>query len=284
MNTTITLPDFDSFGSQAISALDNPELAVAETQRLLKADRDSNRPVIEAPGETHVRLERGIYRDGAWHHDAEVRELTGEDEEAIAAAGSPLRVIDTLLLRGVVRVGPESMSRQVAGELLIGDRELLILGIRRATFGDTIEFEALPCPHCEELTDLSVPLDAIPLVRLAEPERTELEVPLRRGAVAHVALPTGSDQAAVLSLRDATEAKQNSEVLSRCLLRVVSADGVVEEKPNARKLSIADRHTLLDFLTKTQPGPRYHDFSYTHEACGEEVPLPITLAILFRGV
>lgn len=286
MTEPVVLPDFDSFGGQTIKGTENPEEATAATQAVLRESRTSGRPTVAPPGATHAPLERGICREGTWYRDAQVRELNGLDEEAIAAAGTtgpPHKVFEAILLRGVVSVGGEEMSRGLARELLIGDRELLIMAIRRATFGDSLEFERLPCPHCDELVDLTVPLDAIPQVRLEDPERTEFDVALRHGATAYVRLPTGADQEAVLGIRN-NAARQDSEILSRCVLRIAKADGTEIDRPPAQTLSMADRQTILRFLTAKQPGPRFRDFSFTHDTCGEEVPLPISLAVLFRGL
>lgn len=286
MTEPIVLPDFENFGSQTISGLESPEEATAATQALLKEDRDAGRPVIDSPGSNQVTLHRGICRDGTWYRDAEVRELNGLDEEAIAAAGAggvPYKVFEALLLRGVESVGGEPMTRKLAGELLIGDREELILGIRRATFGDDLQFERLPCEHCGDLVDLTVHLSAVPTVHLDDPERAEFEVPLRKGGTAFVRLPTGQDQEAVFAVKN-NRAKQDSEILNRCVLRLVLPDGTEVRRPPAQTLSMGDRQTISEFLVKTQPGPRLLDFAFTHDTCGEEVPLPISLAVLFRGL
>lgn len=286
MTEPIVLPDFNEFGGTTISGLDNPEEAHAATQALLKEDKNAGRPRVGAPASNQVTLERGIQRDGTWYRDAVVRELNGYDEEAFAAAGaagSPRKVVDTLLTRGVATVGGEPMTHRLAGELLIGDREALILAVRRATFGDTLEFERLPCTSCGELTDLTVPLDAIPFVHLDDPERTEYDVPLRNGATAFVRMPTGTDQAAVFDIKN-NRAKQDSEILSRCVLRLVKPDGSEVSRPPAQSISMADRQTILKFLIDTQPGPRLAEFTFTHDTCGEEVELPINLAVLFRGL
>ncbi|MFV0135491.1 hypothetical protein ACLGIH_20105 [Streptomyces sp. HMX87] len=286
MSEPIVLPDFETFGGKALSGLENPEEATAATQALLTEDRESGRPTIDNPGDNQVTLYRGINRDGVWYRDAEVRELNGYDEEAIAAAGVggvPYKVFEALLLRGVVSIGGEPMSRKLAGELLIGDRELLIMAIRRCTFGEDLEFERLPCRTCGELVDLTVHLSAVPTVELEDPERIEFEVPLRKGAKAFVRLPTGQDQEAVFAIKG-NRAKQDSEILSRCVLRLVQPDGTEVRRPPAQSISMADRQAISEFLVKTQPGPRLLDFSFTHETCGEEVPLPINLAVLFRGL
>jgi hypothetical protein len=281
------LPDFDTFGRPTISGHQNPEKAMAATQAVLAADRAGDEPVIDPPRDCSVQLEQGIQHDGQWYRTAEVRELTGEDEEALARLGGNWhKILDTLILRGVRTVGDQFMSRQVCDELLMGDREALVLAVRRATFGDHVEFERLPCRHCGEAVDLSLALDDVPVVHLEDPERTEYAVALRKGAVAHVRLPNGRDQNAVVGLQGATVAQQNSEMLKRCLLRVdyPNKDSVKGSLSAVRAMSMADRQTILEFITATQPGPRFADVSFVHEGCGQEVPLPLNLAILFRGL
>ncbi|MFI9271872.1 hypothetical protein ACIGXM_14295 [Kitasatospora sp. NPDC052896] len=281
------LPDFDTFGAPAISGHHNPEQAVAASKAVLAADRLSDEPVIGPPPDTYVELEQGIQRDGEWLRTAEVRELNGEDEEALARLGNNWpRKLDTIVMRGVRTVGEQFMSRQVCDELLMGDREALILAIRRASFGDTVEFQGLPCPHCGETTDLSLSLDDVPVVHLEDPTRTEYAVSLRKGATAHVRLPAGKDQNAVLALKDANAAQQNSEILRRCILRVEYPDGDVQRGSTAlvRSMSMADRQTILEFMSATQPGPRFDQASFVHEPCGQEVPLALRLPLLFRGL
>lgn len=279
------LPDFDSFGAAGVSGVAEPHRAHALSQAVLADSGPGERPVIAPPGENQIDLQRGILRSETWYRDAEVRELTGRDEEAIAAAGdSGYRSFETLLLRGVVRVGSEPMTRKLANELLIGDRELLVLAIRRATFGDAVEFRNLPCPHCGEGIDLTFPLDNIPLVKLDDPEQVEFQVQLRKGRMAFVRLPDGDDQASIFNLRDASGAKADSEMLSRCVLRIGRPDGTFLSDPDPGDLPMADRHSIMHFLNETQPGPRYQDCAFTHDTCGREVPLPLTVATLFRGM
>lgn len=281
MTTTANLREF---AGKTFDARQNPEQANAATQAVLAQDHKDSRPVIEAPAETHVALDRGILRDGTWQRTAEVRELTGADEEALAQAGTNwTRIIDTLLTRGVRTVGNEFMTRALADELILGDRETLVLAIRRVSFGDSISYERIPCPACEELIDVTFPLDQIPTVHLDDPGAQEFAVELRHGRTAYLRLPTGADQRAVLALKDATTAAQNTTMIGRCLLRVEGPDGdETGSAALARELAMADRQTIVAFLAKAQPGPRYQDVTFAHEVCGEEVPLPIGLADLFR--
>jgi hypothetical protein len=279
------LPDFDNFVGTAISALENPEEAVAATAALLTSDRGTDMPVIKPAPDTHLQLEQGLQINGEFHRDAEVRELSGLDEEALARCGADsAKLLETLVIRGTRTVGTQSMSKTVADQLLIGDREALILGIRRVTFGETVDFENLPCPHCGERSDVQFALDEVPVRHLEDPEQTEFAVPLRHGATGYVRLPNGADQMAIRSLNTTLDAVQNSLMLGRCILRVEHADGSTSKASAElpKTLPMGDRFTLMNFLIDTQPGPRFNDCKFVHEVCDQEVALPLTLAMLFR--
>lgn len=279
-----TAPDLREFAGKRIDARLNPEQAAAATAAALAADHKASKPVVEAPPDTHVTLERGIWRDAAFHRDAEVRELNGADEEALARAGTNWnKLLDTLLVRGVRTIGRESVTPKVVDELILGDREALVLAIRRVSFGDTISYRKVVCPGCAELIDVTYPLDQVPTVHLSDPEQIEFPVRLRHGLTAVLRLPTGADQNAVLGRSELTGAQQNTEMIARCLLRLEGPDGEQAGSAQvARDLPMADRATVIEHLRVTQPGPRFSEISFAHETCGEEVPLPVSLADLFR--
>ncbi|MFE6745950.1 hypothetical protein ACFVGM_08875 [Kitasatospora purpeofusca] len=277
-------PDLRELAGRTIDARTDPEQAAAASARFLAQAHLDERPEIEDVPDTSVQLHRGILRGGTWYRTAEVRELTGADEEALAAAGSSWpRILDTLLLRGVCAVGPEPVTRALADELILGDRDQLVLAVRRVSFGDAISYERVRCPHCDELSDVTVPLDEIPVVRLDDPDVEEFPVPLRHGRTAYLRLPNGADQRAVLALKDASTAAQNTLMIGRCLLRLEGPDGKMSGSAQlARDLPMADRHTIVAHLAQIQPGPRYLELTFTHEVCGGEVPLPIGIGDLFR--
>lgn len=279
------VPDFDEFDGASYSALEDPEGAVAATAALLTADRKDAPPQIPQAPHTHLQLEQGLLVDGEFVRDAEVRELSGKDEEALARCGEDFaKVLETLVVRGTRTIGSKFMTKDIADRLLIGDREALILAVRRATFGDYIDFEGLPCPHCGERSDVRFHLDDVPVHHLEDPDQTEFAVPLRFGATAFVRLPNGADQMAVQAISRQSEATQNSLMLSRCINRIEYPDGDVlkgsAELP--QKMSMSDRFTLISYFVKAQPGPRFANCSFTHEVCDQEVELPLTLAMLFR--
>jgi hypothetical protein len=274
--------------------LTNPGGANAAIAAVLSQGAEVAKPEIALPAGGQFRLPGGYVSGGDVNnarYDAEVRELTGADEEVIAKArnGGIGKFITTLLASGTVSVGNEQAGASMLNNLLLGDRDMLLLEIRRATYGDEIVWDMYSCPHCGEEFRLSVTLDEIPIRRLDDPAARVFEVELRRGRKAFVRLPIGADQEAVLAIVDrATESEQNTLLISRCLISVVESNGnetAVTGNPDfARSLGIVDRQRILDAIEEKQPGPQYNEVKFTHDSCGKEVPLFIGAGDLFQGL
>lgn len=281
--------DFDSIGGSVTSveeALANPGVVNSQVQQAL-TESVGDAPVITPPEDDEVTLSGGLFWDGELLKTAQVRELTGEDEEALSRVkGSLARWLTVLLERAVVRVGNEAVTPKLIRRLLIGDRDELVIGVRIATFGKEITAHNVQCPHCNGFFDATVDLTQVDRVKLEEPRpRHEYEVGLRNGRTALVRLPDGVAQEAVFEDEDATMPERNSALLAGCLVRVWSAAGEDGRsgKELAKALSVADRRTLLEFISTTQPGPLLDDIQFDHEACGKEVRLELKMPDLFRG-
>lgn len=244
-------------------------------------------PIIDDMPDTHVRLPAGLVIDGTVHRVAEVQELTGEHEERLAkarTANNPAKYVNTLLQCGAVSIGDQPITQKVLDELLQGDLDMLILGIRRATFGDEFELYEVPCPSCEEVNDLTLDLKDIPVKELEDPEEREFEVPLRKGRVATIQFPNGAIQNEIFK-KPLSIPEMNSLTLAASVISIREADGT--EKFSAglsdvKKLGLADRKTLQDFIYENQPGPRYDQVTALCHACEGEVPVPLSVGILFR--
>jgi hypothetical protein len=97
-----------------------------------------------------VTIPRGFQSDGTLTTKAELRELTGHDEESVADAdGLPTPLRTTALLERLVSFDgtPDSQVPQTVRNLAAGDRVALVLGIRRMLFGDRIDC-LVSCPSC----------------------------------------------------------------------------------------------------------------------------------------
>lgn len=268
------------------------------TAKVDKALADSvTFPTAEMPPDTLVTLPGGLVHGDSVITHVEVRELTGEHEEAMSRAaraqpGNLLHFVNTLLECGTVRFGQEdpAKTRQYLQDALVGDRDAILLGIRRATYGDEIELPDWQCPECENLSDLKVPLDDIPVHELKYPAKDIVfDVPLRRGRTAEVRLANGADQTAVFENAKLSAAERDTILLSRCLLAIRDKDGTRHvttgnAAATARGLSLADRHAILKQLLERQPGPQFGDLKFTHADCSKEVDLVIGMTELFRDL
>lgn len=246
-------------------------------------------PIIGSLPDTYVKLPAGILVGDKIFNEAEVQELNGEHEEKLAKArtsNNSAKYVNTLLLCGTVSVGPEPVTQKLLDSMIQGDLDTLMMGIRRATFGDEFEVFEVACPNCGELNDLKMDLKDIPVQELDDPEVREFWVDLRKGRKAKVKFPTGEVQNEIFK-QQMTLPEMNSLTLSYCVLSFMNADG--REVPcnglsDVKKLSVADRNTLQTFLYDNQPGPRYDKVYAKCSTCEGEVPVPLTVGILFRDL
>jgi len=234
-----------------------------------------------APSESEIELPGGfIEQNGSVLTTAEVQELTGADEEAIQKAGSTGKALNVLLQRGLVKLGSRDVTKDDLDNLLSGDRDTILIGIRRVTFGDELGLR-VRCSSCSTEQDVSVHLvNDVPVKKLEDPIKDRVwEVQTKRG-VAKVTIPNGLTQKKIMENNDKTSAELNTLILSGCLL---SIDG----KPSAGAstvlgLGMADRQEILESILDRNPGPRLGEVKKDCEACGESIELPLGLLDLFR--
>ncbi len=276
-----------------VSSVDSPEQASALANAA--STISSPAPKIDAPLDGPVKLPGGFRRFGGSGgldvrevREAWVTELTGEHEEKIArVAGSRdsslTTLVEVLLECGVTHLGDAETTTDDLRNLLVGDRDYLLLEISRATYGNEIDYEDFECPNCRNKVSFAVRLDNdVPVTRLEKLKDQQFDVPLKRGKIAKVRLPNGDDQRELTPNRSVAEA--NTVVLDRIILSIRDGeDGeeVFDEPGTALRMSIKDRQTILQEVAKRQPGPRYNEITFTHEDCGREVTVPFGLMSLF---
>ena len=163
--------------------------------------------------------------------------------------------------------------------LLSGDREYLIVKIRIATFGSIIDLEG-SCPHCEENQTFVIDLNEdIKLERLKEQTIRSFKVDCKVGEVSFE-LPNGVVQKKLITTVDKTSAELDSVLLKECITAV---NGSPILDPNqVKKLGMQDRRTILKAIIDNNPGPDLSSIKKNCLGCGQEVPIPLTLADLFR--
>lgn len=231
----------------------------------------------QAPSRSDVQLLAGVFDKNELLKDAEVRELNGADEEAIARAGGLGKTISTILQRGVSTVGEHPVSDAILDSMLAGDRDYLLLAIRRVTFGNIIESD-ITCPECGEKTHINIDLEADVPVREFNGQWS-WDVPTKLGVVT-VRHYNGITHRKIMENLDKTVPEINSIILAGCIQSVDGAPVIALDV--AKKLGIVDRETILKSISETAPGPRLLEVNKTCEACGTTINLPLSLAALFR--
>lgn len=247
-------------------------------------------PVIPMPEDTTVVLPAGILLpDGRLVTTVEVREMTGEDEEALSKFRNlkPAAYVGELVLRGLADIDGELATKATLATMLVGDRDTILLGIRRVTFGNEIEFPTNECPECASEFDIKVECTEIELRKLPDPTVRTITVPLRRkDSVAVLRWPNHSDVVAMWDNEKMTPAERNTALLARCF---VSINGMDNEDVSfdpwviARKLGSGDRSKILKAMTQSQPGPLTGEVKANCPACNFEARVEIDLVSIFRA-
>lgn len=290
------MPPVDEHGvpplPEEIDAETQPDRVNAITAAALASDEPEDF-TISGPPDGSVTLIAGyVDPSGNRYVGAEVRELRGRDEEALARAvanGDMMRYVDTIVRVGTVRIGEVTDERELQtalDSLLIGDRDVLAMQIRRLAYGDIMKLD-VRCPFCTEEFQVEYSFaNDVPLKAFEQDDLSQrlFDIELPGGGVAEIRLTDGKAQKAVFTPENMkrTDAEINTLLLKELVL---SLDGkpVKGVGPILDMLS-KDRVHLLQWLADNQPGPQYGDVKQDCPDCEREFPLVVTTRDMFRGV
>ena len=271
--------------SSVISSQANPALAnkLAAEAMASAAQEVVKQPVVvdpDLPPDLTVQLPGGLYNpfEGVTT-TAEIRELTGADEEAIARIADAGRALLTILERATVKIGDKPADQDTLDLMLAGDREALLLAIRNATFGSEVTLGPGPCPACGEEQTFNVDLNNDVEMKTLKEEDRQFVVDCKVGKVS-IMLPTGFVQKSIITSTNKNAAELDSILLKGCITSINGSPIITMETVKA--LSIKDRRTLITEIINRNPGPQLAQIKKPCQSCGTEVPLPLTLADLFR--
>jgi hypothetical protein len=269
-----------------VSAKDNPALAnelaakaMAEAQQEVMVT--AAKPVaVTTPPDLNVELPGGLYDpfEGVTR-TAQIRELTGADEEAIARITDAGKALLTILERATVKIGEKPADKDALDTLLAGDREMILLAIRKATFGNTVTVGPGFCPSCDVEQTFTIDLDADVEVKKLNEEDRNFVFNGKIGKIS-VSLPNGFVQKSIVTAANKNSAELDTLLLKGCILSI--NDGPMVTLEHIKNLSLKDRRDVITEITNRNPGPQLSEIKKPCTACGQEVPLPLTLADLFR--
>jgi len=262
--------------STKINAADAPQLANALAEKAMVGEAVSEyeaplppNPSVILPGGYFDPVEGQITT-------AEVRELTGADEEAVSKLNDIGKSLLLILDRATLKLGSITPEEGMLDALLSGDREMILLKIRMMTFGSDVSFTS-KCPSCGESQSWEIDLvDDVPIRKLKGSAQFTLQC---KAGTVEVSLPTGATQKEIIYSTNKTSAEIDTIILRSC---VKSINGMpVLGLETVRALGLKDRRIILQEISNRNPGPQLGDIKKACNACGTEVPLPLTLAELF---
>jgi len=235
-------------------------------------------------GAVAITLPGGCWLDDAYHREVRLRPISGGDEDFLLDAGNlllPAHRATALLARCLESLGPAGpLTAETVRSLTVGDREALLLHLRRLTLGERLQ-GVVDCPtsDCGEKMDLDLKVGDLLLPPYEECRRSyEAEV-ADNGSDYSVRfrLPNGADQedAAVVARTDPQAAAEL--LLHRCVESVTGENGEpVETLPPM----VADQ--ISDLMSELDPQAEL-TLSLTCPACDHTFLAPFDAAsYLFR--
>ncbi len=243
---------------------------------------DSPQPVDNPYSDNIVDLPVGLLDPMAGSiTTAEVRELNGFDEELVARAKDLGAALLVILERATVKIGEEKSTKRLLETLTIGDRMELLIGIRKATWGDALPVN-LTCGECGISDDVEVSVtNDIPRNTIDDPiAGREIKIDLPSGSRADLTWPTGVVHTKVLMTPNMSSADMTTALITDC---VVSLDGLplLDGERQAKGMSVRDRAAITKAVTEKLPGPVLDKTEVTCPACGEKNSLPLQVGALF---
>lgn len=181
----------------------------------------------------NVYLLPGGYVDesGTIHREVEISPLGGYEEELLANTqiNESASLVSIILTRCLRRVGTiKQISKQLIQNLLVADRQYLLLKLREETFGDKINANIFcPWPDCGKKISIKFSTHNIP-VKESEEKGPVFNMKLSPAAAfkgdngemhADISfrLPNGEDQKVISPLVSENESKALVLLLGRCI-------------------------------------------------------------------
>jgi hypothetical protein len=193
-----------------------------------------------------VTVPGGRWVDGALTREVHLRPLVAAEAIEVLdkseAARSPARLVTALLARCA------EMSDEAVAELTVGDREALLLHLRRLTFGERMPC-VLTCPRaeCGERMDLDLLVSDLLLSPYPDPRVVHEAVFEDAGAswTVQFRLPNGSDQEAVADA-PFDEDRAVELLLRRCVRRAERDGGAADRVPPGVARQLSELMGMLD--------------------------------------
>ena len=174
-----------------------------------------------------VILPGGIWSDSKRYQEVEVYALTGYDQEVLKGAykvQSQAEWTTFLLTNCIKRIGPFNViTPELVKSLTLGDREALLLHIRRMTFGDKLNC-VIDCTNedCECKIGLDLKLSDLLLPSYQKAQEQYQKTITHKGVKYKVdfRLPTGLDQEEIAGIAKEDPEGASDRLIKACILKI----------------------------------------------------------------
>jgi len=246
--------------------------------------------------ETRIEQLPGGYVDGTGrvYRSVELVPLTGREEECLAGHQNQVSasLVTTLLSRCVRTIGTISpITEDMTRQLLVADRQFLLLKLREMTFGDQVQATILcPWPNCGNQVDIDFSTRDIPIEESADKGPT-YSITLSPEAIqkggmqpdeSHLVfrLPNGEDQETLAPLMANNEAAAFTGLLTRCIQQIGS-----ERDPSPEKINQLSPGARMEIEQAMQAQAPKIDLTLGANCpeCHREFTMPFDLQQFFFG-
>lgn len=208
-----------------------------------------------------------IDAQGQRHRQVRLVPFTGEAEAVVEDEPSGPALVSQILALSLTAIGPYEASLTLVRQLLVADRQYLLLQLRAVTYGARID-AVLQCPQytCGHKMDVDFTVDDVPVSSVDtlhlryEMEFVHSDDQARNadandgGSTITFRLPNGTDQEALAPLLAAGDEEQASiQLLQRCVQgrnteETAAITGLIE------KMSVDERAKIEATMLEVAPG------------------------------
>jgi hypothetical protein len=181
-------------------------------------------------------------KDGVLHDEVQIREMTGYEEDLLAAKGTPMAVkMNNLIAACTTRIGAITDRGQINAaikDLPVGDRVFLLFAVRKVSLGDSFPFRQ-KCPSCGTESIYHVLLSELDVKNMPNKMQRIYDIVLPSGTKARFKLLTGKEEDAVTAASSA-----ESAISIAMLARTVLLNDAPPTLEAMKSLSFRDRQAL----------------------------------------
>ena len=231
-----------------------------------------------------------ITQEGDLYTHARVREMLGSEEDLLSnrkkmlsgdAIEEVLAACTTLVFHkesGEATAELEVDKDMVRG-MTQGDRMLLLLTLRRVTYGNVYQF-AIKCPYCTKKNDVEVDLSTLDLVPMKDRRLRVYDVTLpRSGDVIKFKITTGHEER---KMQRMLEQNKDSDATINMACRLVSVnDETVSPIKYLKTLTVPDRTAYRKAIKDAEGGVNTELQGLECTSCQSDLSMEIPLTESF---